>query len=200
MSQSLPSFSTSKCSFLRRIRMCVMEEILYIVEIEDRYIRNDGRTYGRYISRVPIHKKQFGRAVSSVSKGFRKSSENWYKDATGMNSNLRAAEQYAYCLGFTAFSWFCNLLKLLTTLSLFAPCIARGSHRYIPCTSICDGDQNFWSPNFALDRLILLSSTPWSLDLPKLFYAWLLIERVITPIGYAHHAHLHIIDIDATWL
>ena len=30
----------------------VTEEILYIVEIEDRYIRNDGRTYGKYIYNI----------------------------------------------------------------------------------------------------------------------------------------------------
>ena len=40
-----------------------------------------------------------------------------------MKSNLRTAEQYAYCWGFTPFSWFYNLLKLLTTVPLFAPCI-----------------------------------------------------------------------------
>ena len=50
MSQSLPSLISPhrsvRCSPcpLRPMRMRVTEEILYIVEIEDRYIRNDGRT------------------------------------------------------------------------------------------------------------------------------------------------------------
>ena len=45
----------SKCSLPRlcppprRMRMRATEEILYIVEIEDRYIRNDGRTADIYI-------------------------------------------------------------------------------------------------------------------------------------------------------
>ena len=35
-----------------------------------------------------------------------------------MKSNLRAAEKYVYCWGFTPFSWFYNLLKLLTSYCL----------------------------------------------------------------------------------
>ena len=33
--------------------------------------------------------------------------------------NIRAAEQYACCWGFTLFSWFYGLLKLLTTVTFF---------------------------------------------------------------------------------
>ena len=63
MSQNMPSFSTSKCSLLRRVRMCVMEEILHIVEIEDRYIRNDGRTYVRQIY---IYKRKISIDITCV--------------------------------------------------------------------------------------------------------------------------------------
>ena len=36
------------------MRMCVTEEILSIVEIEDRYIRNDGRTADIYKRKISI--------------------------------------------------------------------------------------------------------------------------------------------------
>ena len=64
---------------------------------------------------------------------------------------------------------------------------ARGSHHNMPCTSICDGDQKFWSLNLALDHLILSWNTSWSLDL--LNYGCSIVDRkVTTPSNYAHNA------------
>ena len=69
MSQNLPTFSTLTCSLHSRTwlvcRMCmrITEEILHIVEIEDRYIRNDGRQIYIYIY---IYKRKISIDITCV--------------------------------------------------------------------------------------------------------------------------------------
>ena len=62
----------------------------------------------------------------------------------------------------------------------------RSSHHNMSCTSICNGDQNFWSLSLALGRLILPWNTSWSLDLQN-YVHWIVDWKVTTPSGYAHN-------------
>ena len=87
---------------------------------------------------------------------------------------LSFQENHTECLNKHGCSLFwCHLIWTSSASCKHSQCTAteaywwqsRGTHHYVPCTSTCNGNQEFWSSKEVLYRLICPLKLPWSLDL-----------------------------------